>query len=258
MKKVLEEQLIKKYPSIFGTLLNKPKVVKFILPIYFGVDTGDGWYDLLYELCGRLVQIEKNFGIITIADQIKEKFGGLRFYHHCDLNREKMKSYKRNGTWHYTWVMNGDVKLSKPEKEFKIEKIWGEIDGLVSMAEAMSYRICEQCGLPGKPNDAGWITTLCDNCRNAKEQERAEGLKQIRKAKRAFKKRDLGTQVESVLFGEEQGERSRKQKLLDAATKPWPRGKMIRETIIARSKACMKALHSGVSGNELIEGKLDT
>ena len=39
-------------------------------------------------------------------------------------------------------------------------------NGLISMAETMSYKICEMCGNPGKPNEGGWITTLCENCRN--------------------------------------------------------------------------------------------
>jgi hypothetical protein len=38
-------------------------------------------------------------------------------------------------------------------------------EGVIDMAEAMSAVTCEQCGNPGKPNDGGWITTLCEGCR---------------------------------------------------------------------------------------------
>jgi len=55
-------------------------------------------------------------------DQVKEKFGTLRFY--------------------YT---GGDEYIS----------------GLVSMAESMSGVTCEECGNPGKQVGGGWITTLC-------------------------------------------------------------------------------------------------
>jgi len=55
-------------------------------------------------------------------DQVKEKFGTLRFYY-----------------------SGGDEYIS----------------GLVSMAESMSGVTCEECGNPGKQVGGGWITTLC-------------------------------------------------------------------------------------------------
>ena len=60
------------------------------------------------------------------ASQVKEKFGGLRFY--------------TNG---YT----------------------DEIGAMIRMAESMSYRTCEVCGNPGHSNNYGWISTLCDTHR---------------------------------------------------------------------------------------------
>jgi len=59
----------------------------------------------------------------VIAEQVKEKFGGLRFYYY-----------------------GGD--------EY--------IEGLAAMAESMSYVTCENCGKPGKPNNDGWIKTSCE------------------------------------------------------------------------------------------------
>jgi len=56
-------------------------------------------------------------------DQVKEKFGTLRFY--------------------YT---GGD----------------DEISGMVRMAEGMSGVICEECGAPGKRRGSDWIYTACD------------------------------------------------------------------------------------------------
>jgi hypothetical protein len=56
-------------------------------------------------------------------DQVKEKFGTLRFY--------------------YT---GGD----------------DEISGMVRMAESMSGVVCEECGAPGKRRGGGWIYTACD------------------------------------------------------------------------------------------------
>jgi hypothetical protein len=57
-------------------------------------------------------------------DQVKEKFGTLRFY--------------------YT---GGDDYIS----------------GLVSMAEAMTEVTCEECGKPGTQTKGGWIKTACED-----------------------------------------------------------------------------------------------
>ncbi len=55
--------------------------------------------------------------------QIKEKFGGLRFYYD-----------------------GGD----------------DHIGGMVTMAESWAARTCEKCGNKGKHRSGGWIRTLCD------------------------------------------------------------------------------------------------
>lgn len=57
------------------------------------------------------------------VQQIKEKFGGLRFYYD-----------------------GGD----------------DAIYGMVEMAEAWAHRSCETCGNVGKQRNGGWIRTLCD------------------------------------------------------------------------------------------------
>jgi len=59
----------------------------------------------------------------VVADQIKEKFGTLRFYYH-----------------------GGDDM----------------VDGMVRMAESMSGVTCETCGNPGQMRNGGWVRTLCD------------------------------------------------------------------------------------------------
>lgn len=64
----------------------------------------------------------------VIVDQVKEKFGSLRFYYH-----------------------GGDEYVA----------------GLVDMAEAMSSCTCEKCGNPGNIEGSGWIKTLCNNCRSS-------------------------------------------------------------------------------------------
>jgi hypothetical protein len=68
-----------------------------------------------------LREVEQPVCQVTL-DQVKEKFGTLRFYY-----------------------SGGDDYIS----------------GLVSMAESMSGVTCETCGNPGKTVGGGWLTTLC-------------------------------------------------------------------------------------------------
>lgn len=69
------------------------------------------------------------------AVQVKEKFGGLRFY-----------------------MTSGN----------------DEIYDLIGEAEAKSYKTCEECGEPGEEKPMSWIRTLCDGCYENWEQIRAE------------------------------------------------------------------------------------
>ena len=59
----------------------------------------------------------------VVAAQVKEKFGGLRFYYD-----------------------GGD----------------GYVSGVVNFAEALSERTCEVCGNPGVARGPGWVSTRCD------------------------------------------------------------------------------------------------
>lgn len=98
----------------------------------FGCECNDGWYDLIKGVCQAITQHQEYlagegapFSDFAFS-QIKEKYGGLRLYHY-----------------------GGD--------DF--------IEGVIDLAERLSYSICERCGNKGKPNDSGWITTLCEGCR---------------------------------------------------------------------------------------------
>jgi hypothetical protein len=102
MKSELQRKLILEFPQFFTTdrkihigenpeeelneLLTQEEIV---LPIQFGVECGDGWFMLLEQL---MRSIESHLNpentwprkerIPLQIDQIKEKFGGLRFYYH--------------------------------------------------------------------------------------------------------------------------------------------------------------------------------
>lgn len=84
-------------------------------------ECNEGWYPLIQKLIEDLIQLGWNKQVT----QVKEKFGGLRFY---------------------------------------INEGSDEIHTRITKAEVESYTICEQCGAPGEiQRDIGWYRTLCDS-----------------------------------------------------------------------------------------------
>lgn len=139
MNKELELKLVEKYPTIlkdYGG--DKQKTC-----MHFGMECGDGWYDLLDDLLSKLDYLSKNSGVQVITDQIKEKFGTLRFY--------------------YSTVVKTDLNL-----DIIVSKI---VDDVVSVAERQSAYICEKTGEDGVIcSRLNWLKTLC------KEEADKEGF----------------------------------------------------------------------------------
>jgi hypothetical protein len=137
MKEELELQLVKKYPKI----LRDYRGDMMETCMAWGIETGDGWYDLLDECMGKmqlicdLASTEEN-QVQVIAEQIKTKFASLRFY------------YRVEG------LENLDSEKSKI--------IWNIISDMENRADLKSSRTCEICGKNGKTNESGWLTTLCE------------------------------------------------------------------------------------------------
>lgn len=106
-----------------------------------GVECGKGWeklYEVLFQLC-KMLNIE--------VLQVKEKFGGLRFY-------------------------VGDVPAEYA----------GMVQTFIHAIESESYRVCEICGITNRHHREGdttytpvivttegiWRKTLCQRCRGAR------------------------------------------------------------------------------------------
>ena len=89
----------------------------YTTPKVFQVD--EGWYPLIQNLIQELVEL----GWDRKITQVKEKFGGLRFY-----------------------IEHGSEEVYK----------------LIEKAESDSYKICEMCGKKGKVEEKyGWLKSLC-------------------------------------------------------------------------------------------------
>lgn len=119
-----------------------------------GCDCGGGWYELLRGLCWEISTVYQEAGVPVdiVVDQVKEKFGGLRFYYHVKAREHGDQA---------SGFLDGPGLSSRPEGMALHRKV-AEI---VSRWEEKSYTVCETCGKPGEPReDLPWTATLCDSC----------------------------------------------------------------------------------------------
>lgn len=76
MKQELQESLFKTYPKIFA----RRHMSKEDTAMCYGIQCPDRWYDLIDALCAKIQEYADQKCIICEANQVKTKFGGLRFY----------------------------------------------------------------------------------------------------------------------------------------------------------------------------------
>jgi hypothetical protein len=124
--------ILAKYPTLF----TGPNI---------GLGAGVGWWPALEACFADITAVLIAYpGLDFNAVQIKEKFGGLRFYY--DLYRAE-----------------GSELTEEQETEAR-----GKIYEAVEKAEQVAAVACEVCGQPGKRRNGSWIRTLCDE--HAKEK----------------------------------------------------------------------------------------
>ncbi|MFW9871595.1 MAG: hypothetical protein ACFFG0_00675 [Candidatus Thorarchaeota archaeon] len=164
MNRELELKLIEKYPDFFNYYRRYPKKVR----IRFTFSCGNGWYNLIDNLCYNLSEKikDKNFKIIVI--EVKQKFGGLRFYY--IIEHERTDFLFRIGAVIRKFMFN--KRLGK--KYWKIidfrrkfwKTIYEKISDEIEKAEKKSYEICESCGKKGTIIGRHYIRISCEECKN--------------------------------------------------------------------------------------------
>jgi hypothetical protein len=114
--------LFERYPKLYqGRFL---PITENLMP--FGFETnGEGWFKLIDQLSADITLLDEKDGTTTIAVQVKEKYGGLRFY---------------------------------------IEGGSDAVMDAIDEAGLLSEKTCERCGEPGTMRNEGWVYTLCDKC----------------------------------------------------------------------------------------------
>jgi hypothetical protein len=131
MDKKLDEMLVKNFPNLYRDRYKNMRETAMCWGF-----PNSGWFPLIWDLSEKLeaeiLKLPENKREHCCASQVKEKFGGLRFY--MTTETEKM-------------------------------------DRDISEAVGKSFKTCEVCGLRGRERDGGWILTLCDKHANDKNAE---------------------------------------------------------------------------------------
>lgn len=168
MTNKLEKALAEKYAFMKkGCSLSSQMKSGYVDDLYsaFGCECADGWYDLLDEMCAKIQAVYDESGREPdiIIDQIKEKYGTLRFYYHFGDKDQGIHAFDCFG---------GPSVRFMPGKG---DELYERIAEIVSWGEDRSGEICEECGKPGTIRDLMYIQTLCDDCfAKAADQEKME------------------------------------------------------------------------------------
>lgn len=128
-----QEDVMDRHPKIFRERNMSPQETCMC----WGLEVGEGWLPVIDQGCRAMETVERLYGVSVIAQQVKQKFGGLRFYYLLDSDLP-------------------DEKASKMVRR------------IVRAMENECSETCERCG--EKPattkGSKGWIVCLCDECRN--------------------------------------------------------------------------------------------
>lgn len=132
----LEHQLFNKFPKIFQDA-TKDMMQSCMC---WGICTPNSWYEIIDNMCERLQwDTDNNNYPQVVADQVKEKFGTLRFYYHLDIIKKL-----------------SEERLSHNE---------GHIEGVVAVCEDLTNGICADCGSnKNVTSTRGWVRYLCEDC----------------------------------------------------------------------------------------------
>lgn len=158
MNQKLETKIFEKFPDLY----KDHKLTEQESPMAFGIECDDGWFDIIWILSqsiqNRLDWTNRLFPELQLsirAVQVKEKWGGLRYY--TDI------SYRDSPT---------------EEEMRQINRLIDTVSGMVVFAESLSHSICERCGGKGSLNKGPWYKTLCSQCDHDKATQNESPVKE--------------------------------------------------------------------------------
>lgn len=121
----------------------------------FGCDVDDGWFEVIRGLCCDITAVYRKAGLPVdiVVDQVKEKFGTMRFYYHPKGHDPVIHAFDSLSDGQSIRIIPGVSHLHK------------EVAEIVHRWEKESGNVCEKCGATGElRKDLRWVLTLCDSC----------------------------------------------------------------------------------------------
>lgn len=161
MKPELEDRLVQEYPEIFRDWRGDPQHTCMA----WGIECPAAWEPAIRAVCvtiahevRRVREQHPTLGFRVIADQIKEKFGTMRFY------------------WHSECTLWTDPAAVLPEHEAAVNAAHERINGAICCAEQITALVCADCGTPNSANPRrpmwGNLCERCDTERTARNEQR--------------------------------------------------------------------------------------
>lgn len=119
-----EKKLQQTFPKFFEDFYGDPTITG----LAFGIETDDGWFDLIFKLCEDLKRVAPPDFYVA---QVKSKYGTLRFYTYCG-NEET------------------DALIDKAERESAHTcELCGSKEAKLC-GTSWYYTLCEQCRIQHK------------------------------------------------------------------------------------------------------------
>jgi len=200
MKQEFQDKIFKKYPTIFQDK-DKPKTETCMC---WGLSCGDGWYGVIDRLCHNLIKVEKEYDVKIVAEQVKEKYGTLRFYYYFELGPRwtikknsilellnkfneydlprwfgkpiiKIKTAYNSSKYYFDGKNKIPLhRVFQKDRDLQMyahEGVYQLISEYVALATYMTTFVCEKCGMSGaRTRQGGWVHTTCDSCESEKNK----------------------------------------------------------------------------------------
>lgn len=168
IKKKEYEGFMERFPILFQ---NKDRSAMETC-MCWGIECPIGWYHILEQLCTELeysnLESVPKWGMAIVADQVKEKYGTLRFYFN-------VRDVDENGKVDFD---KKNEKLDDAKSKIVSDHLFAFAQNLIDEAEHMTEETCADCGTPLTPENTvetkGWVSYICKECDEQREIRRQE------------------------------------------------------------------------------------